>query len=47
MIKERDRDHIFNLLKEYREETGREATAGGDITNDFLIWRKTKEQKKE
>lgn len=37
--KDSNRNHLYNLIKRYREETGKEATSRGEITEEFQIWR--------
>ena len=47
MIQEEKRDYIIQLIREYKKETGKEATSGGKITPQFEIWRKSKKQKSD
>jgi hypothetical protein len=46
MIKEEKREHIATLIREYKSETGEDATSGGKITKQFEEWRKLKKKKR-
>ncbi len=47
MIKEEKREHIIQLIRQYKKETGYEATSGGKITPQFELWRKNKQLKSD
>ena len=42
MIQEEERKTIFELIRKYKMETGKEATSGGEVTKEFKKWRKLK-----
>ena len=42
MIQEEERKTIFELVRNYKRETGKEATSGGKVTKQFKEWRKQK-----
>ena len=43
MIEEDERKYVKDLIKIYQEETGKEPTTGGKITEHFLDWRQNKD----
>ncbi|MHA1147843.1 MAG: hypothetical protein ACTSR8_06320 [Promethearchaeota archaeon] len=45
MIREENRTNIKRLIKQYRDETGKQPIIRGQITEQFLNWRKNKEKK--
>jgi len=42
MIQEEQRSHVIKLIREYKNETGKEATSGGKVSKHFQKWRHKK-----